>query len=293
MGSACGCTAGSVEKPVFEPLGTRSRKSPVTAGQLSPAEQNEKEPADPTKYRRDKSKFVLHKSMPNFANTQALTSTIAGGVGVTPGSIVVFNPGGSSVSERQDIGGVTHVASVLRVSGQRVQFLDTGPLVGNTLGTDSYGGEGGTTDHSFRIGDLISPGDCVGVGVLKAPPGLEQTTKALAKAHPFGFVRLALVDTSGPDEGTSVRFVSKLLHMRYPVSYYIWSLRGLPTKNLSAFWLIYTVQGTKMSRKVFDLLQKEGETAFETVTSLAAVRHDWRFGMIIMFSFLRISVASS
>jgi hypothetical protein len=162
----------------------------------------------------------------------------------TPGSVVVFNPGGPTYNQqnKSSPGRPTHTGSVLRVSGARVQFIDTGVLVGNH---DTSAGEGGTVDHGFldsvdprTSGPSYIPGSpaLIGVGILPAAEGLADWVQKMAEARPLGLVRLAVVDTS---VGSRVRFVSKLLHMRYPISRLIWSLRGLPIEGLSVFWLVY------------------------------------------------------
>jgi len=207
IGAGCGCTAGTVNLPCFK------------TNQLSP-----------------KLKGVEKQTAaPSFANTAALASMKMG-----PGSVVVFNPGGPDYTG-QDKGAITHVGSVLRVSGQGFQFVDTGVLVGNA---DDATGEGGTSDHSFLTGVLPHADTCVGAGVLKdAPRDLAEMAEAMAAARPLGVVRLAVVDVSD-SAAPVIRYVSKLLHMRYPLSRLMWSLRGLPVEGLRVLWMVYAVQGT-------------------------------------------------
>lgn len=162
---------------------------------------------------------------------------------VTPGSVIVFNAGGKDYSKQNAPGGTTHIASVLRVSGARVQFFDTGVVVGSL---EKAGAEGGTADHSFLYepkGNISSSKDLVAIGVLseKAPDVLGKQAELMAKSRPLGLVRLVLLDTE--NSKAPVRFVSKLLHMRFPVSYLIWSLRGLPVQGLSALWYVYGSSG--------------------------------------------------
>ena len=171
---------------------------------------------------------------PSFANTEALAKMKMG-----PGSVVVFNPGGPDYTG-QDKGSITHVGSVLRVSGQRFQFIDTGVLVGND---EDAKGEGGTADHSFLTGVLPHADTLVAAGALKEPPkDLGEMAEAMAATRPLGIVRLAIVDVSDSAKPV-VRYVSKLLHMRYPVSRLMWSLRGLPVDGLRVLWMVYAVQG--------------------------------------------------
>jgi hypothetical protein len=160
----------------------------------------------------------------------------------TPGSTLVFNPGGPTYTgqDKSEKGKVTHTASVLRISGARVQFIDTGVVSGN--GEPS--GEGGTVDHAFCKGAIPSTNTLVGVGILpKADPGkLAAMTTSMLASRPLGLLRLIIADTTNPSKMV-VRFVSKMLVMRHPVSKLIWSLRGLPVAGLTAFWYVYAPQG--------------------------------------------------
>lgn len=159
-------------------------------------------------------------------------------VKITPGSVVAFNGGGPHFSRQNYPSGITHIASVLRVTATRVQFIDTGVMAG--------GGEGGTQDHGFRgAGAIGSPAaDTVAVGVLKPPAkSLDAAAEEMGKAKPLGLIRLVVLDTSQAGAPV-VRFVSKLLHMRRPISYLVWSLRGLPVSGLSLIWYVYLPNGT-------------------------------------------------
>lgn len=179
--------------------------------------------------------YPKQTAAPAFATTQALTSNP---INLTPGSVVAFNPGGGA-STYQDLGSTTHVASVLRVAGGRIQFMDTGVVTGNDA--QSGGGEGGMADHSFRTGGLPAATSCVGWGRLAPAPNLAAAVGALAKSRPIGLVRLVVVDTQVQGQ-PRLCFVSKLLYMRYPLSRLIWSLHGLPVENLSVLWLVYAPQ---------------------------------------------------
>lgn len=156
---------------------------------------------------------------------------------ITPGSVVVFNPGGPDYP-KQDKGATTHIATVLRVAGNAIQFFDTGVVVGNQEGG---GTEGGTADHSFARGGTISAStSLVGVGALpppQDPSSLVTQANAVASARPLGVARLIIIDPT--NTAAPVRFISKLLQLRYPVSYLVWSLRGLPVKGLSVLWYVY------------------------------------------------------
>lgn len=158
---------------------------------------------------------------------------------LTPGSVVVFNPGGPTCRTK-DKGKTTHIAAVLRVSGTDVQFFDTGVVVGD--GESS--GETGTVDHAFsRHGGTISkPESLVAVGALPPKDGaaLAEQAKKIALGRPLGFKRLVILDTT--NDRAPVRFVSKLLHARFPVSQLVWSLRGLPVKGLAVLWYVYASQ---------------------------------------------------
>lgn len=179
--------------------------------------------------------------------TQLTTTKQLVDFGFSPGSIVVFNPGGPNYTA-QDKGPTTHVASALRVSGSRVQFIDTGVL----SGAGEPSGEGGTVDHTFTNGTIMASTDLVAVGVLGDPGDLGAAAATLAAARPLGFVRLAIVDTSGGDGNALVRFVSKLVHMRYPVARYVWSLRGLPVDGLTVLWFVYLPYGKKLATALID-----------------------------------------
>lgn len=176
---------------------------------------------------------------PVFASVQELIR-----LGVTPGSVLVFNPGGSghpqqNIPDTKDL--MNHVGSVFRVGVQSgIQFADTGVLLGSSEG------QGPTGDHAFRTsGHVPKATSCVGVGILRASTdeALESAAEALAKARPIGLARLALIkDDKG---GEKVVFVSKMLHMTYAISRYIWSLRELPVAGVRAVWVIVIPKGKK------------------------------------------------
>lgn len=166
----------------------------------------------------------------NFATAAALVKA-----GFTPGSIVVFNAGGVQYNgqniENCPNGVVNaHVATALRVNGQRIQFIDTGVVVGAQ-------GEGGTSDHPFLSGGVNSPNTLIAAGVMKPVAGdvLREYAKKTASARPMAFARLVIVRTGASE----VAFASKLLHMRWPLSRLIWSLRNLPVQGLTLAWFIY------------------------------------------------------
>lgn len=170
----------------------------------------------------------------SFANTQALVKA-----GFTPGSVVVYNAGGVDYTS-QDIEcpqGIVnaHIATALRVSGQRIQWIDTGVVTGNSK--ESMG-EGGTSDHSFLEGSLTSPTTVIAAGVMKTPgkDTLLEYAKKTAAAKPLGVTRLVIVRTASNE----VAFVSKLLHMRWPISHLLWSLRDLPVEGLTVAWFVYS-----------------------------------------------------
>ncbi len=164
-----------------------------------------------------------------FSTTQALVKG-----GMTPGSIVVYNAGGVEYTS-QNIDcppGIVnaHIATALRVNGQRIQFIDTGVVVGNQK-------EGGTADHAFLEGQLNSPNTIIAAGMMKPvdKDTLRESAMKTAVAKPLGLTRLAIA-RAGSNE---VVFVSKLLHMRWPLSRLIWSLRKLPVTGLMAAWFVY------------------------------------------------------
>src|SRR5262249_29385341 len=129
----------------------------------------------------------------------------------------------------QNLGPFTHIGSVLRVAGNRIQFIDTGVLTGSEPGESSA--EGGTADHGFRSDAIMAAASCVGAAPLKPPPkDLVDMAQAMKKTLPLGFVRLAVIDI-GDTKKPAVRYVTKLLPMTYSLSRYIWALRGLPIKD--------------------------------------------------------------
>lgn len=271
VAAGCGCSASSTKFPCF----ARNKTSATLAGdpRWKTAEASYK--TDYAKYKAEKAKWDADKSAhdaarqaggaptplspppvapshasygypkqtsaPAFAKTEML---VAADIAVTPGSVVTFNPGGGE-SDYQDLGKLTHIASVIRVSGSRIQFMDTGVVVGD----GNSGGEGGMVDHGFRTGAMPHAASCVGVGVLKKPGDLAAATTSLVDARPLGLVRLVVVDTSVKGS-PQVRFVSKLLHMRYPVSLLMWSLRGLPVEDISVMWLVYASGGSTWTNAI-------------------------------------------
>jgi hypothetical protein len=150
-----------------------------------------------------------------------------------PGDVVIYNPGGPETLS-QDHGKTTHIASVLRTSGRRIQFIDTGVLTGD----DERGGEGGTVDHSFATRSIERDKSLIGWAKIPEATDLAGFTTKVAASQPLGVVRFALLDVSD-QRNPEVRFVSKLLHMRFPVSRLLWSLRGLPVEDLVALWYVY------------------------------------------------------
>ncbi|MFO0611121.1 MAG: hypothetical protein U0414_00940 [Polyangiaceae bacterium] len=163
--------------------------------------------------------------------------------GITPGGVVCFNPGGpeETTQDKSSKGRITHMATALRVSGTRIQFIDTGICTGK----GETSGEGGTVDHAFNDGTIQQSATLCGVGGLKPAPDLKGMAEAMKTSRPLGFARLVIADVSGGDGAAKPLYVSKLLHMRYPVSRLIWSLRGLPLKGLSVLWYVYAPESAK------------------------------------------------
>ncbi len=153
-----------------------------------------------------------------------------------PGDVVIYNPKGPGSGE-QNGGKMTHIGSVLRTSGARIQFIDTGVLVGD----DEGGDESGTVDHKYASGDIEKNNSMVAWGKIRAATDLTGCAARLAAARPLGVARLALLDATDTSHA-QVRYVSKLLHMQYPVSRLLWSLRGLPVEGLAAIWYVYVPQ---------------------------------------------------
>lgn len=247
VGGGLACSGGTINLPCFDKTPQPAKELGLVKEGDPDADDSKKNPPRPRSelgpaLPKDKTK---QETAPYFAKTDVLAKKQAG-----PGSVVTFNPGGPGEGS-QNKGAITHVATVLRRHGSQVQFIDTGVLVGNdeSKGSGSMaGGEGGTTDHGFVKGTLPASTSCVAVGVLLPPPGdLKEATKAAAAARPLGFARLAIVDVNDAAKPI-VRFVSRMVHMQYPVSRYIWSLRGLPVKGLRLLWMIYTPQGDEFTK---------------------------------------------
>jgi hypothetical protein len=159
-------------------------------------------------------------------------------LGVAPGSIAVFNPGTKDETS-QDLGETTHCGSVLRVTGARIQFIDTGVLGGDGEGA----AEGGTVDHEFTSDRIREWSSMVGIGGCKPPNDLDGCIQRLVASRPLGVARLVIADTSGTTP--VLRYVSKLLHLKYPVSSLIWSLRNLPSAGLTVLWFVYLTEGKR------------------------------------------------
>jgi hypothetical protein len=79
----------------------------------------------------------------------------------------------------------------------------------------------------------------VAVGALGEPKeDLVTCAAKMGLSRALGYARLVVLDISDP--GAPVpRFVSKLVHMKYPISRYVWSMRGLPTEKLRVLWYLY------------------------------------------------------
>ncbi|APR76034.1 Hypothetical protein A7982_01381 [Minicystis rosea] len=239
--TGCSCSGGVIGYDAFDKA--ISQKKPMK----SPAPTVDEE-GKPLTYKQQQEKLKelgnagQNTGAPAWANAKELTK-----LGITPGSVVSFNGGGFDYTGQDVNVGTTHSAVVLRVSGERIQFIDTGVVIGD----DEAGtGEAGTVDHSFLSGSLAAQDSVVAVGVLKdCSKTLTEFAEKTMNARPLGLTRLVVVETASKQ----VLFVSKLLHMRWPVSQLIWSLRGLPTEGLTVAWLVY-VTDTKAGTAL--LLQK-------------------------------------
>jgi hypothetical protein len=186
-------------------------------------------------------------------------------VKLTPGSVLVFNGGGPKVTD-QNHGGTTHIASVFRTTASRVQFIDTGVLTNPDVDGK---GQGGTADHGFFGASAAIPahGDMIAVGVLKEASGVDDLAAKMICARPLGVVRLVILDVSRPHK-PKVRFVSKLLQMRLPVSRLIWSLRKLPVQDLRVLWYVYAPQNAWADAMIGDV--KAAVPASEAVPAATA-----------------------
>jgi hypothetical protein len=175
---------------------------------------------------------------PAFSNVKTMVEW-----GALPGSVVVFNEHGSDSRDQTPIkpksGGVIHIASALRVEGKRIQFADTGVVVGKG---ESFAGEAGTMDHRFSEGALTHSESLVALGIAQdaAEATLVKGAGDMAKALPVGVARLVVYAA----DRNQILFVSKLLAMRWPVSKLIWSLRAnaspAPYTGLTLAWLLWT-----------------------------------------------------
>lgn len=166
---------------------------------------------------------------------------------LSPGDVVIFNPGGPTTT-RQDHGPTTHIGSVLRKGTRRLQFIDTGVLTGDETERETLA-EVGTVDHSFALSEkktgreLSAPWikehkSMIAWATIPKATDLAGCAAKTSLAKPLGVVRLVLLDVSDA-RYPEVRYISKLLHMRYPLSRLIWSLRALPIDDLVALWYVY------------------------------------------------------
>lgn len=269
----CACSAGTVNLDCFDTTEQSAKELGLVSADNPEADNADKYP--PHKKSETSPELAKGKdkqeTAPYFATTDILAKKQAG-----PGSVVSFNPGGPKYGG-QDKGATTHIGTILRRNGTQVQFIDTGVLVGNGE-SGGGGGEGGTTDHSFCKGTIPAAKHAVGVGVLKPPPGdLVEATKKAAAAKPIGFSRLALVDVR--DKGNPVvRFVSRMVHMSYPVSRYIWASRGLPMEGLRVIWMIYAPQGDDFAETLMNNPKNTPKQIWDTARPLWKAKKDAHAG---------------
>lgn len=201
------------------------------------------------------------RTQPDFATIQKLSA-----IPLKPGSVVAFNPGGPGETS-QSLGPITHIGTVLRQYGSKIQFIDTGVLTGKGEGTGGRG-EGGTVDHAFAEDDLPEAKDCVAAGVLKASPGdVAASSDTAMKSRTLGVARLVILSLPAGKKPV-VRYISKLVHTKYPISRFVWSLRGLPVSKLRVLWVIYAPKTKGFS----EALIKDGpgtpaDKIYDSVTS--------------------------
>jgi hypothetical protein len=178
-------------------------------------------------------------------------------LGLTPGSMYVFNPEPNSGKQRKG----SHIAFVLRVDKdqKKAQFFDTGGLnvPERTDGPvpeimQSFKSKG---SYDEPLWEDVTTEPIIGMGIPKPAGDLTAAAARVRKARPIGFVRLVLaargekfaspIDKTKPP--SSLLFVSRLLRMygdapeqNYPIARYFWSLRDLPNRNaVQAYWVFY------------------------------------------------------
>lgn len=236
----------------------------VRANLVSKGEMPKDPPTDPAAKAEEDAKIaaVLAKpkaqlKRPEFASIAKMLAE-----GAIPGSVAVFNEHGSASTDQTPFKpkvGVIHIASALRVLSNRIQFVDTGVVLGEG---ESPGVESGTFDHDFSTGDITEWDSLVALGVAKSVDDgtLISWAKKIADAKPLGVTRLVIATA----DTHRVLFVSKLLHMRWAVSKLIWSLRatGVPSGASKAFpfsgltvaWLVWVPRVKASSEGLADAL---------------------------------------
>lgn len=237
-----GCTGGIEKLGVFqkglkkEPLDDEAAKKKAEAqaraeGKITDASTDE-----------DKEREIAAK-LPNIQNYPPTWGSSPALVqeGAIPGSAMIFNGGGYKCPHQNHTPGTTHIASVLRVAGQQLQFIDTGVVTG----AGESGTEAGAVDHNFTTGTIPSSESAVAFGVAMSVDDaqLVDQAKLVAQAKPLGVMRLVVADAAKKEPW----FVSKLVHMRWPLSKLIWSLRNAPTDGLMLAWLVWAPRITPAS----------------------------------------------
>lgn len=205
--------------------------------------------------------YPLFQGQPQRARSQAgfsakIPDLMTMSPPLAPGDILMFNDDDQTTLQNPG----AHICSVLRVHGHSVQFIDTpGTCHGNQLVTIAskdqvtnaeHLEQGSGIDHAWAEGQVV-PGNFVAWAKMPKAHLLATAVARMRAAQPAGYVRLALVDKRGASEGDAVRYVSKLLHMRYPVARFIWALRDLPTTDLTAVFCVYHPTGA-WARRLLD-----------------------------------------
>ena len=218
----CACAGGTDRYSAFEasPMPARGNPGPVPELGLDPTPAQTK--AHDVAVLRNKNGY----SSPPTRNAVALSTDFKA---ITPGSVAVYNPGGWHYLA-QDLGDPTHIAPVLRNAAGRLQFIDTPSVIKGVNQPANLG----AADNEFTSKGIIPQGP-ITLGVLKPAPAGLAGVEDVAKARPLGLTRLVVSRTSSQQ----VIFVSPLLHMRWPVSRLLWSLRNLPADDVTVTWHVF------------------------------------------------------
>lgn len=263
-----GCTGGTEKEGAFEKGLKKTPRTDAEAKAAAEADLRRSGKLTDATPEEEKKRLIAAKLpnaqnyTPSWATPRALVNE-----GARPGSVIVFNGGGYAYPNQDYRPGTTHIASVLRIVGQQIQFIDTGVVTGY----GESGPEAGAVDHNLTTTYIPSAQSAVAFGVAKqvTEAALISGAKDLAKSKPLAVMRLVVADA----EKKAPLFVSKLLHMRWHLSKLIWSLRNLPEEGLLVAWLVWAPHSTPSSEKLADALAGKMRPASKLISGKLALTH--------------------